>query len=145
MQCSGLSPADHVTVARYSKLLVEIDRVEGREPAEVLLEDVRGRLDDLRSGGHLGKPDGIELRFDETLAPGDDPEAVRSFSELDALARAHHRIALGLLLVVAFPGGLVPIVIGIAVVRARHLVERVAGGATWSPGRPGLDAEVEQE
>ncbi len=85
-------PADHVTAARYGGLLLEVDAVEAREPGESALADVEARLDDLHASGHLAKPDGIDVRQDQVLPPLEDPQHVRTFAELDALAAAHRSL-----------------------------------------------------
>jgi len=85
-------PLDHVTAEPYGRLLNELDVVEGHEPAERALTDFQSQLEALVASGHLGKPDGIELRRDETLAARVDADTKRSFAELDALAGARRSV-----------------------------------------------------
>ena len=91
----GFGPRDLVTSEPYRRLLIELDVVEGREPAERALTDFQSQLEALVVSGHLGKPEGIELRRDETLEAQVDADTKRSFAELDALADLHRSVAPG--------------------------------------------------
>jgi len=64
----GLTAEDLVTDKR-AKLVFEVDAVQGMTPNASALEDFRQVLEQLRQGGYLGKPDGIEIVFDQSIPP----------------------------------------------------------------------------
>lgn len=77
---------DHVSGATYTKLLVEIDYVEGTKPSDAVLSRVQAQLDTLVEGGYLGKAGGIRFVFDETV-PALGADTVSTFSELKDLQK----------------------------------------------------------
>jgi len=77
--------SDLVTAARYTRLVFEVDSVDGAAPAAGALDEVTGELDTLRAAGLLGKPDGVAYVLDDTLAPR-GPGHAWTFDELVALA-----------------------------------------------------------
>jgi hypothetical protein len=61
----GPGPTDFVTSKTYTKWVIEVDSVQGQGPPSGLLDFVKGRL-----GSVADKPDGIEMRVDESAMPG---------------------------------------------------------------------------
>lgn len=57
-------PVDYVSARDYTKWIVEIDTVRGKEPPGAALTLLQQRLEEVAN-----KPDGIELRKDDTLDP----------------------------------------------------------------------------
>jgi hypothetical protein len=55
-------PRDFVSSADYTKWVIEVDFVQGQAPPAGVLDFVKGRL-----AAVVDKPDGIEVRIDETL------------------------------------------------------------------------------
>jgi hypothetical protein len=60
----GPGPKDYVSDDRYTKWVIEVDTVQGQEPPAGVLDFVKSRLASV-----VSKPDGIEVRIDETLQP----------------------------------------------------------------------------
>ena len=89
------SARDIVTADPYRSLVFEIDAVAEAGPSSAALDQVKSELEDLRARGALGKPDGIEMRTDETLAASAEPDRAWSMAELEALASTHRSIEAG--------------------------------------------------
>jgi hypothetical protein len=66
-----------------------VDAVTGEAPRADSLSSLQAQLDGLRQSGHLGKPGGVALVSDETLAASADPEHAWTMDELVALGAAH--------------------------------------------------------
>ena len=60
----GPGPKDYVSDDRYTKWVIEVDIIQGQEPPAGVLDFVKSRLASV-----VSKPDGIEVRIDETLQP----------------------------------------------------------------------------
>lgn len=58
----GPGPKDYVSDDRYTKWVVEVDVVQGQDPPAGVLDFLRSRL-----AGVVSKPDGVEIRIDDTL------------------------------------------------------------------------------
>lgn len=71
----GPGPKDFVSDDRYTKWVIEVDTVEGQAPPAGVLDFVKGRLTSV-----VSKPDGIEVRVDQTL-----PARGGSWSQKDLL------------------------------------------------------------
>lgn len=64
----GPGPRDYLSSAKYDRLIIEIDTVEGMDPPVAALDTLRARLVEV-----VDKPAGVELRKDETLRPRGSP------------------------------------------------------------------------
>ena len=58
----GPGPKDYVSDDQYTKWVIEVDSVQGQAPPAGVLDFVKGRLASV-----VSKPDGIEMRIDQTL------------------------------------------------------------------------------
>jgi hypothetical protein len=58
----GPGPHDYVSDSTYTKWVIEVDTIQGQSPPAGVLDFVKGRL-----AAVVAKPDGIEMRIDETL------------------------------------------------------------------------------
>jgi hypothetical protein len=58
----GPGPTDYVSGDQYTKWVIEVDTIEGQSPPGGVLDFVRSRL-----AAVVDKPDGVEVRIDETL------------------------------------------------------------------------------
>ena len=58
----GPGPKDYVSDDDYTKWVIEVDIIEGQAPPGGVLDFVRTRL-----AGVVSKPDGVEIRIDDTL------------------------------------------------------------------------------
>lgn len=83
----SLAPLDIVTAREYARLVIEIDVVEGAEPAPAALDLLEQGLAELRDGGHLDKPDGIEVIVDDTLEPHEEEGHAYTTEEQRALSK----------------------------------------------------------
>lgn len=58
----GPGPHDYVSDSTYTKWVIEVDTIQGMAPPAGVLDFVKGRL-----AAVVAKPDGIEMRIDDTL------------------------------------------------------------------------------
>lgn len=75
-------PTDYVTAKTYTKWVIEVDSVQGQGPPSGLLDFVKTRLSSVAN-----KPDGIEMRVDETaMAPHNGAWSVK---DIEQVSKAH--------------------------------------------------------
>ncbi|MEA3137800.1 MAG: hypothetical protein QOJ26_847 [Thermoplasmata archaeon] len=81
----GPGPKDFVSDDQYTKWVIEVDTVQGQDPPAGVLDFLKGRL-----VGAVSKPDGVEIRIDETL-----PARGGTWSQKDVLdySDAHFQTA----------------------------------------------------
>jgi hypothetical protein len=92
-QPAGYTASELVTSKSYSRLVFEVDAVAGEAPRAEALSALQAQLDGLRRSGHLGKPGGVAIVSDETLAASADPAHAWTMDELVALGAAHKSYA----------------------------------------------------
>lgn len=78
---------DITTAQDYTRLVIEVDAVQGHAPRQEALDSLQAALEDLRDSGHLGKPDGVQIRIDQTdLTAAPQANHAYSLDELKTLA-----------------------------------------------------------
>lgn len=83
----GPAPIDFVSSKTYTKMVVEVDTIQGMEPPSGTLDFAKARLDSV-----LSKPAGIEFRQDETLPARGGAWSVKDIEQYDA---AHQGVRTG--------------------------------------------------
>lgn len=81
----GPAPVDFVSSKTYTKMVVEVDTIQGMAPPSGVLDFAKGRLESV-----LSKPGGIEFRNDETLPARGGSWSVKDIEQYDAAHQGTH-------------------------------------------------------
>ena len=85
--------ADIVGGGTHTRLVIEIDVVDGHGPDAAALAAFEDAVEDLIASGHIAKPDGFEVVIDDVLPASGDPDKVWTFQEQIALSEDHRDVA----------------------------------------------------